>query len=411
MIPKFKVAIRKGVLLADKTANLKIRVSHQNKTRYISTDYYVIPKYFDKKTGIIKIGGPYSKNDADHINGKLQIQIGIMADKAEKQRNINFMDIGSLMKILRDKHREIDFFALIDDRIENCRKLGNHNYKDSFKSTKTIVENFYGASILPFETIDYSFLMKLENSLKYRDFMPNSIGIFMRNIRTIYNQAITMGIVDLSLYPFRKYKIPKGRPRHRTLSPTEMATIAKIEIKDPLMRWARDMFMLSFCLIGINMKDLMYLEKIEGGRINYIRSKGKKNYSIKVPPQALHIIKRYPGKRYLLNTLDKYSDYRTATKRINYKLKDIAKICKIDKEVSTYYCRHSWGTLARTYLNISKDDIAAALGHRQIEIPETTEGYIEEDQRMVDLANKKVIRLILRTPPKELHQGSRQSSE
>jgi len=299
------------------------------------------------------------------------------------------------MTILRDKHREYDTYALIDDRIENYRKLGNVNYMDSFRLTKSILEKFTGSSLLPLESIDYNFLTRLENKLKYRSVKPNSIGHIMRNIRTIYNQAITMGLVELSLYPFRKYRIPRETTRHRTLTATELATIAKKKIKEPLMVWARDMFMLSFCLIGINMKDLMYVEKIEDGRINYKRSKGKRDYSVKVRPQALHIIKRYPGKKYLLNTLDNYADYRSATKRINKKLKDIAPLCKIDKEISTYWVRHTWSTLAQQFASL--DTISRALGHRPVS--DITMIYVEEDQKSIDELNHKVIRHILRTPP------------
>lgn len=71
----------------------------------------------------------------------------------------------------------------------------------------------------------------------------------MRNIPTIYNQAMTIGLVELSFYPFRKYRIPKETIRHRTLKAIELATLAKKKIKEPLMAWARDMFMLSFCLL------------------------------------------------------------------------------------------------------------------------------------------------------------------
>jgi len=177
----FKATIRKKVIRKDGTANIKIRVCHQKKTRYIATDYYIPPKYFDAKTGTVKTGGPYSKDEVDKINNKLQIKLGIMADKAEKQKNIRFMDIGSLMKILRDKHREYDFFGLAEERINKYKKLGNLNYMDLFKFTKNTVENFCGTSILPFESIDFSWLTRLEYTLKLRNMRPNSISIHMRN--------------------------------------------------------------------------------------------------------------------------------------------------------------------------------------------------------------------------------------
>jgi integrase len=384
----FRVTIKRNEERLNGTTNIKIRVCHNKKTRYVATDYYVLPEYFDNKTGTVRGGGPYSKDEVNKINSKLQIKLGVMADKAEKQKNLRFMDIGGLMKILRDKHREYDFFALVDEKINTYKKLGNFNYMDSFKTTKTVVENFCGTSILPFETIDYNFLTRLENSLKFRGVKANSIGVFMRNIRTIYNQAISMGLVELSLYPFRKYHIPKETTRHRDLTAREIAAIAKIEIKEPLISWARDMFMLSFYLIGINMKDLMYVEKIEEGRINYKRSKGKRDYSVKVWPEAMDIINKYPGEKYLLNALDNYSDYRSATKRINKKMKDVGALCKIQKPVSTYYARHAWGTIASS-IGISLDNISRALGHRLVS--DVTIIYVKEDQEAIDRVNRKVI--------------------
>lgn len=96
--------------------------------------------------------------------------------------------------------------------------------------------------------------------------------------------------------------------------------------------------------------------------------------------------------------MERYSDYRSAVKRVNYKLKDIAEMVGTKKSISIYSARHSWSAYAR-YLGVSKDDIAAALGHKSIELPIVTEFYEDmgEEQRRVDEANKKVIRLILKT--------------
>ena len=401
---KFKVTIRPKPIRSDGTTNVKISLTHDHKTRYIATKYYVLPDQFDKKNQIIKPGGAFTQDKADRANAKLQIQIGEYQSKVDRQ-DLYRTNIKTLLEVLRDDHKEIDFFSVIEGRIAKYRKDGNANYASSLTTTKNKVKEYIGIGRLPFGKIDYNFLSGMDNKLRYKEDHPDStIGIYMRNIRTIWNQGRKMGLVDSSRNPFINYKIPKGDPRTNiVLSPQEMATIAKIDIKEPLMRWSRDMAMLSFCLIGVNPKDIFYTKEISGGRIFYKRSKGKKRYSIKVRPQALHIIKRYPGRKYLLDTMDRYSSYRSATKRIDYKLKDIAGLCKIEKKVTLYSFRHSWSAYAR-FLGVSKDDIAAALGHRQIDIPIVTEWYdhVEEEQRRVDEANKKVVRFILRTKPKEL---------
>lgn len=391
---KFKVAIRPKPVRADGTVQVKIRVCHNDKTRYIGTDYCVLPKYFDEKEGTIKPGGEYTQEKADRANTKLQIKVGVMAEKSEGQKSI---DIKSLLNLLRDDRTNYDMYALIDDRIAKYKKLGNVNYQRTFECTKVVLERFTGAGLLPFKAIDRAWLIRLETWMRVKGMKPNSIGVRMRDIRTAYNEAITNGHANISDYPFRGYKIPKEATKKRNLSAQQIATIYRKEIPEPLMSWARDMFMLSFFLQGINTVDLFRLKKIEDGRIYYIRSKGKKPYSIKVWPEAQEIFDRYPGNKYLLDTLDKYTDYRNAVRRIDKELKDIATLCKIEKPVSTYYCRHSWATIGRS-IGISVDDLSMGLGHQRPKV-EMTMIYLEEDQILTDLANWKIIDHILKAPP------------
>jgi integrase len=215
----------------------------------------------------------------------------------------------------------------------------------------------------------------------------------MRNIRTVFNEA------DTGRFPFRGYKIPKAiTTEHRDLTIDQMGLIAKVEIKEPLMRWARDMFMLSFYLIGMNWRDLAFVKKVRDGRIFYTRSKGKKSYSIKIFPEAQAIIDRYPGKKYLLDMMDNYSYYKSGTKRIDKKLKNIAVLCEIDRPVSLYYARHSWATIASSEkLGIPDDIISRSMGHAILKpINEITQIYIRKELKPCDDANEKVIRAILK---------------
>jgi hypothetical protein len=65
------------------------------------------------------------------------------------------------------------------------------------------------------------------------------------------------------------------------------------------MKIARDLFMLSFYLCGMNAVDLYKADKIEKGRINYNRSKtegrrkNKAFISIKVPTESSPLIEKY----------------------------------------------------------------------------------------------------------------------
>ena len=133
------------------------------------------------------------------------------------------------------------------------------------------------------------------------------------------------------------------------------------------------MFKLIFFLVGINIVDLCNLMEINNGRIEYYRAKTNRLYSIKVEPEAMDIINKYRGEKYLLNIMDNRSDYKSFVSRMNKEMKRIGKVERVGRGgkkifepllpgISTYWARHSWATIAAD-LDIPKETIAAALGH------------------------------------------------
>ena len=87
----------------------------------------------------------------------------------------------------------------------------------------------------------------------------------------------------------------------------------------------RDLFMLTFYLIGINTVDLAdcTLDSIVNGRLEYRRHKTNKLYSIKIEPEAMEIINRYKGKKHLIRCFDRYKDYKALQGSVNNALAKI----------------------------------------------------------------------------------------
>ncbi len=74
---------------------------------------------------------------------------------------------------------------------------------------------------------------------------------------------------------------------------------------DPNLEVYRDYFALIFMLIGINVVDLVHLQEITpDGRIEYHRAKTHKLYSIKVEPEALVLIEKHKGIKWLLSIMN-----------------------------------------------------------------------------------------------------------
>jgi len=311
-------------------------------------------------------------------------------DKLRPHRdNIPGMTIQSLMAILRDPVKVHDFFTMIKKQIQYLDKTGRDGNKRVVTLTKDRLKKYIGYEMLEFSQITPGWLRELEQDLRIKGNSNSTIGIHMRNIRTIYNQAIDLGVAKLGEYPFRRYKIPKTIKTKRNLSVEIIREIKKLKDLNPYQARSRDMFMLSFYLVGINLKDLLlYKGEITRGRIDYTRHKTKKEYSVLVHPEAQEIIDKYKSNgKYLLNVMDRFTDYINARKAINNNLKKIAEKIELPGNLSTYYARHSWATIAKS-IGISRDTIRLALGHGLNTI---TDIYIDYDISVVDEANRKVI--------------------
>lgn len=231
----------------------------------------------------------------------------------------------------------------------------------------------------------------------------NGYGIHMRNIRAVFNHLINEDLI--TTYPFRSYKIKKEKTAHRVLTDEQLSMIKHTSSPEYALEY-RDIFMLSLYLIGINIKDLLYItpDQVQNGRLVYYRFKTNRLYDIKIEPEAFEILKKYQGRKYMLNCMDRYKDHMDYLHHINHGLKKLGmeytngkgydrNTKSICPTLSTYYARHTWATLAYG-LGISKDVISQALGHSSG--VSVTDIYIEYDRDKVDEANRKVIDYINR---------------
>ena len=178
-----------------------------------------------------------------------------------------------------------------------------------------------------------------------------------------------------------------------------------IEVEDFMEKY-RDMFLLGFYLIGINLSDLLELpaNAIKHGRIVYRRKKTGRLYDIKVEPEALEIINKYHGTKHLVRFLDDGTKLSSFKRRLGDYIKRIGKVelvknrrgALIKKQLKPlhddivwYTARRSWATIAAS-LDIPKEVIGKALGHSEWDST-TTDLYINFDNRKIDDANRKVI--------------------
>ena len=247
-----------------------------------------------------------------------------------------------------------------------------------------------------FDSVDKRWLERFARWLESGGANVNGIAHHMRNLRAVFNFAIDDGLTQN--YPFRKYKIRREQTRKRDLTATQLRELHDYPC-EPFQQKYVDLFFLMFYLCGINAGDLFLLKEanINNDRIEYYRQKTKKYYSIKIEPEAAHIINKYRGKDWLLDVMDTNVSYSQPLKRMNQQLKKVGMDYHeggkwtgdaLFPDLSSYYARHSWASIAAE-VDVPMDVIAQALGHSTPYM--TTDIYVNRRLRKIDEANRRVI--------------------
>ncbi len=380
-----------------KTAQVKIAIAHRRSTAYIVLNISLLPTQWDadkrevtnhperkvlntvirKKVAETEAALLRLSDTAD-INGFTATELRarlceIVMPKAEKQapKPENPTDVESVYR--------------------RCMDTKQGHTKTLYNSTLRRLQAFCTGTPLNklhFEDINKEWLMKFDNFLARTAPSANARGIHLRNLRTVCNFAIDNDIT--TNYPFRRFKIKQEKTRKRNFDVETLRRIFNHTCAEEWQQKYLDFFKLTFMLLGINCVDLCGLEKVSNGYVRYKRAKTHKEYSVKVESEAQELIDRYRGKGQLLNYLDTNKSYRSFYMSLCKGLRSIKEQLGLE-ELTSYWARHSWATIAAS-LDIPKDTIAAALGHGNNTV---TDIYIEFDMRKVDEANRKVLDWVL----------------
>lgn len=391
---KFIANMGNATIILDKRRKLatgeypiKIRIVSGNSSAYISTKYKVFEEHFSTSDLISR----KAKNIENivRVNNEL---IGIVKKIEAIFDSIPNNAIVPAAKKIKDRYfsrseNEEVFFSYFKNFIAQKRKR-NERTAQLYEITLKHIAKFE-PEITDFAAVNLAFVRNFESFLLQNGGVNNA-SINLRNLRALYNSAIDDDVASLANYPFRKFKIAKQETDKRNLTVAEIKAIRDVELTG-VPALARDVFMLIFYLVGINLKDLCYCKPPVDGRISYYRAKTGRKYTIKVEDEAKLLIQKYAGNGRLIDILSRYKNYDSIRKEINKKLKVVAKIAKVEKDISTYYARHSWATIAYNEAKITKDDIATALGHGGKTV---TDIYINEDLAKIDEANRKVIDIL-----------------
>lgn len=370
-----KLALDKRRQRNDGSYSIIIRISYKGESRSISTGFTCKPEQWDSRYNCLKV----TKESEQVLSGRLQEQRMKYQERLlEFERKL--LDSATTVQIIKEyltgkaTHctTVLDFWNLEIDQLEQSKRFGNaRNYKSALKGiSKEMTLN------KPFSHIDYSWLAKLDLKLRSKGVKPNSVAVYMRTLRALYNKAINVGIADQQDYPFRRYKIKSESTAPRVASIEELKKFFAHSLapENPMFdHW--NYGRLIFLLRGINFADLAILtrDNIKHGRIVYKRSKTHKLYSVQLLPLAEKILYSYIDDDRItllpILTNEEYNNKKCLPDRLgqlrkttNKWLKRIGQELSIEERLSTYVFRYSHANACKK-LGYSKDLISESLGH------------------------------------------------
>ena len=387
-----------------KPAPIKVAIRRKGATSFINTEIKVPPECWDSKNlQVIK------HPNAKRINllvaqKKLAVDTAILRlMEGGELSSLNARQLRDRIQLLIDPDAMEKASAARLFRARYLRYMGLQSNKNThwlYERTLKKLDAFDPKlGCKKFEDVTKDYIQNFENYCAKTE-KKNSRNIHLRNIRAVFNDAIDAEITNY--YPFRKYAIKPEATRKKALTVEQLRALIASPC-EPYQRQYRDMFLLMFMLRGVNAGDLFLAKPsdILDGRFDYRRNKVGTLFSVKLEPEALEIINRYKGKRYLLNPMEAYSDYKDYLHHLNDALKEIGrplgKRGKVEGPgifpgLSSNWARHTWATIA-SKLDIPKEVISKSLGHSfGLSV---TDIYIDFDNSKVDEANRHILDFIL----------------
>jgi integrase len=389
----------------DKSFPVVIRVHHSQKYISNKTNIQVHPKDWDP------IACKVSKSNPNHqkLNHRIkELDLGYENRLLELQRRypdgFSYEELKShMLSEPQVRHSIKTFWEQEIAKLEKVKRFGNAR---THRISLTALDKITDLNI-PFERMNYTLLRSMEENMQERGLKTNSIGVYMRNLRVIFNLAIKKDVVNHAHYPFCKYKIRSEKVVPHSMSLIDLRKYFNYQLNEdhPLYKaWL--MGKLSFLLCGINFIDLALLtpDSIRQDRIVYKRSKTKKLYSIFILEETRQILEElrkanHPTLLGILSKTDLESGpklpyiVREKNKQFNMKLAKLSHLMGLDVVVRSYTFRYSIANLCRR-LGYDISMISELLGHNHGS--PITVGYLEAfDKDRLDAMVKSILDAIL----------------
>lgn len=405
----FKAEIQAHQLRKDGTYNVKIRVIHNRRKKYIPTQYYI------SKSEVTRSGKIKNQIVIDGVERLIRAWRDRCNVVGEGLVHLSVEQVVEIIKRVEDADTwALDFIAYGTRIAEVMTEEGRESTAHSYRCALVRLVEFVGCNSLPIQDITSSLLNAfvqwvLANPARAgaKTAGVAAVNVYMKNLRAIYNRAKRefnnedAGFVPIPFDPFRKVDPPKmALPKKRAITAEELRAIAALPDEprvNSMRNFARDMFLLSFGLMGMNAADLYTVTDYKDGRIEYERKKTRTKrtdnafISVKVEPEVAEIVEMYrdPSGERVFNLRSRFTSVIGLNNSISRGMRAIGEALGIEG-LQFYAARHTWATLAVNEVGVDKYTVHGCLNHVDPTMA-ITDVYIKKDWRVNDRANRAVL--------------------
>lgn len=383
--------IRLTVLNSIKESNGKfpilICISQKKDRAYIKTEFLLDDiAEFEK-------GKVVYRKDAGILNKRVLFVFSLYKEKYDSIEGREFLSASQIKYIITEKECQahISFIEYWKKRIGDFRKEGRDNYakmnEDSLKQF-TISEGD-----IPIQAINCKTIEHFNKWMIAKGYVNGGIGIRLSHLKARINELIRDNVMKPDVNPFAYTKIPSATPKECDLSIDDFRKILSADFQGKELNLARDMFLLSFYLCGINLKDLLSVRFDGSEYLSFERTKtahskrGDGRLTIPIHPNAKEIIDKYIRKSKI--DLGYSFSYENLQCFINRCMKKMKMNLGIQSTICFYSARKTFAQFA-SELGIPDGVIDYCLGHS-----DKSKGiiryYTKVKQKQAEIAISRVI--------------------
>ena len=276
----------------DGTYPVKISVGYGT-GMYLSTGIHVLPEEWDEHATMCIGKQARQKNAAlQAIIARVRTRLFELLERGMLYRlnNSQLRQMLEDLELENPSNKSVGFVEFFERVADSKKKKNTTSTFEGYRQVLKSLQRYRDLKHLQFEDVTTNWLREYVLFLQSDGASANTQRTYLSNLRHVINVAYDEELIKTD--PFRRFRFPKAEETRKRALPVGGFKRLCAAAGRKTDKTARDMFLLSFCLIGINPRDLYNIKStdIVEGRLQYRRAKTGRLYSIRVEPEAANLL-------------------------------------------------------------------------------------------------------------------------